>query len=223
MLCSTYCTLEHLRIFSACRHHTQFKGITDQFPVQFLIEHCTQCLMSVFFALAGCLLLTGTVIYPDFNKYVAYILFIVCMQSRLLCNLFDGMVAIEGGKKSANGDLYNDMPDRFADALFIIPVGYVAGGFGIELGWLAALLAVMTAYFRWIGAYKTQQHFFNGPMAKQHRMALLTLCFVIATCTIHWGYEQIVCLITLILMNIGLIATLIHRLYLMSHTNNEAK
>ena len=80
-------------------------------------------MMSVFFALAGCLLLTGTVIYPDFNKYVAYILFIVCMQSRLLCNLFDGMVAIEGGKKSANGDLYNDMPDRFADALFIIPVG----------------------------------------------------------------------------------------------------
>ena len=57
-------------------------------------------MMSVFFALAGCLLLTGTVIYPDFNKYVAYILFIVCMQSRLLCNLFDGMVAIEGGKKS---------------------------------------------------------------------------------------------------------------------------
>ena len=47
--------------------------------------------------------------------------------------------------------------------------------FGIELGLLAALLAVMTAYFRWIGAYKTHQHFFNGPMAKQHRMALLTL------------------------------------------------
>ena len=110
-------------------------------------------MMSVFFAMVGCLLLIGTVIYPGFNKYVAYILFIVCMQSRLLCNLFDGMVAIEGGKKSANGDLYNDMPDRFADALFIIPVGYVAGGFGIELGWLAALLAVMTAYFRWIGAY----------------------------------------------------------------------
>ena len=122
-------------------------------------------MMSVFFAMVGCLLLIGTVIYPGFNKYVAYILFIVCMQSRLLCNLFDGMVAIEGGKKSANGDLYNDMPDRFADALFIIPVGYVAGGFGVELGWLGALLAVMTAYFRWIGAYKTHQHFFNGPMA----------------------------------------------------------
>ena len=181
-------------------------------------------MMSIFFAMVGCLLLIGTVIDPGFNKYVAYILFIVCMQSRLLCNLFDGMVAIEGGKKSANGDLYNDMPDRFADALFIIPVGYVAGGFGIELGWMAALLAVMTAYFRWIGAYKTHQHFFNGPMAKQHRMALLTLAFVAATCTIHAGYDRMVCLIALIIMNVGLVATLIHRLYLMSHTtNNEIK
>ena len=44
-------------------------------------------MMSVFFAMIGCLLLIGTVIYPGFNKYVAYILFIVCMQSRLLCNL----------------------------------------------------------------------------------------------------------------------------------------
>ena len=192
-------------------------------------------MMSVFFALIGCVLLVCTVIYPDFNKYVAYILFIVCMQSRLLCNLFDGMVAIEGGKKSANGDLYNgkksangdlynDMPDRFADALFIIPVGYVAGGFGIELGWLAALLAIMTAYFRWIGAYKTHEHYFNGPMAKQHRMALLTVTFVIAAGTLHWGYEQIVCLIALILMNIGLIVTLIRRLYFIAHTsNNELK
>ena len=111
------------------------------------------------------------------------------------------------------------MPDRFADALFIIPVGYVAGGFGVELGWLGALLAVMTAYFRWIGAYKTHQHFFNGPMAKQHRMALLTLTFVVATCTIHSGYDRMVCFIALIIINIGLIATLIHRLYPLTFQN----
>lgn len=178
-------------------------------------------MMSVFFALIGCILLICTIIFPQFNKYIAYILFIACVQSRLLCNLFDGMVAIEGGKKSANGDLYNDMPDRFADALFIIPVGYVAGGIGVELGWLAGLLAIMTAYFRWIGAYKTHQHFFNGPMAKQHRMALLTATFAIAACTVPWGYEQTVCLIALIIMNTGLIATLIYRLYLMSHTTNN--
>lgn len=58
-------------------------------------------------------------------------------------------------------------------------------------------------------------------MAKQHRMALLTFAFVVATCTLHCGHEQTVCLITLIVMNIGLIATLIHRLYLMSHTTNH--
>lgn len=178
-------------------------------------------LMSVFFALAGCVLLIGTVAYPGFNKYIAYFLFIVCMQARLLCNLFDGMVAIEGGKKSANGDLYNDMPDRFADALFIVPVGYVAGGFGVELGWLAALLAVTTAYFRWIGAYKTHRHFFNGPMAKQHRMAFLTVTFVVAACTIPWGYEHLVCFVALVLMNAALVATLINRLYLMAHAATD--
>lgn len=29
---------------------------------------------------------------------------------RLLCNLLDGMVAVEGGKRSKSGELYNDVP-----------------------------------------------------------------------------------------------------------------
>ena len=62
MLCSTYCTLEHLRIFSACRHHTQFKGITDQFPVQFLIEHCTQCPVEQLDDLCAVIVLSGIII-----------------------------------------------------------------------------------------------------------------------------------------------------------------
>src|SRR4051812_33480236 len=33
---------------------------------------------------------------------------------RLLCNLFDGMVAMEGGKKTASGELFNDIPDRIS-------------------------------------------------------------------------------------------------------------
>ena len=33
-----------------------------------------------------------------------------CVQMRLLCNLIDGMVAIEGGKKSRVGVLYNGYP-----------------------------------------------------------------------------------------------------------------
>lgn len=29
---------------------------------------------------------------------------------RLLCNMLDGMVAVEGGKRSKSGELYNDVP-----------------------------------------------------------------------------------------------------------------
>lgn len=177
--------------------------------------------MSVVFAIIGGSMLMITVFYPYFNKYIAYIIYILCIQMRLLCNLFDGMVAIEGGKKTPNGDLYNDIPDRFADVFLIIPVGYVAGGIGVELGWCAAVLAVMTAYFRWIGAYKTHSHFFSGPMAKQHRMALLTGCFAVALCLIHWGYDSVVCLITLIIMNLGLIITLFRRLYFISTIKSQ--
>ncbi|MBR6105438.1 MAG: CDP-alcohol phosphatidyltransferase family protein [Paludibacteraceae bacterium] len=175
-------------------------------------------LMSIFFSIVGCSLLLSSVLL-GLNRYIAYILFAGCVQCRLLCNLFDGMVAVEGGKRSPNGDLYNDMPDRFADAFFIVPVGYVVGGIGVELAWLAALNAVMTAYFRWIGAYKTHNHYFNGPMAKQHRMAVLTFASLAAAVAIPFGYAQTVYLVALVVINIGLVATLINRLCLMTHNN----
>lgn len=176
----------------------------------------------VFSAIGGGVLLLST-LSLSISPYLALVVYIICIQLRLLCNLFDGMVAIEGGKKTENGDLYNDIPDRLSDVFLIVPAGYVAGGIGVELGWLAAILAVMTAYFRWIGAYKTQNHYFNGPMAKQHRMALLTLASVVGLCLLHLGYCSIVFFITLILMNIGLVATLINRLYLISHPSKENK
>lgn len=176
---------------------------------------------SVFFAAVGAVVLLYSVFCGSLLFYISFPIYILCIQLRLLCNLFDGMVAIEGGKKSANGDLYNDVPDRFADVLLIVPAGYVAGGIGVELGWLAAILAVMTAYFRWIGAYKTKMHYFFGPMAKQHRMALLTCMALVGLATIHVGYYPQVFLIGLILMNIGLCVTLGRRLYLMSHCKTK--
>jgi phosphatidylglycerophosphate synthase len=172
-------------------------------------------LSTVFSALGGGVLF-GSVRYGFPAPWVALIVYIVGIQLRLLCNLFDGMVAVEGGKKSRNGDLYNDVPDRFSDALLIVPAGYVAGGIGVELGWLAALLAVMTAYLRWIGACKTRQHFFNGPMAKQHRMFLLTVAAAIGLCLTPWGYERLTFGIMLAVMNLLLIATIVNRLRLIA-------
>ncbi len=49
------------------------------------------------------------------------------IQLRLLCNLLDGMVAVEGGRKSKVGVLYNEVPDRIADSLFLVALGYASG------------------------------------------------------------------------------------------------
>jgi len=99
------------------------------------------------------------------------------IQARLLCNLFDGMVAVEGGKASVTGALYNEVPDRIADSALLVALGYAAGhGW---LGWLGALLAAITAYIRTLGGSLGQAQDFRGPMAKQHRMATMTIaCFV---------------------------------------------
>ena len=79
------------------------------------------------------------------------------------------------------GALYNEFPDRVADALLLVPIGYLAG---VEwLGWLCALLATLTAYVRLMGGALLQPQSFQGPMAKQHRMAVLTLaCLAAAAC-----------------------------------------
>lgn len=101
----------------------------------------------------------------------------VCVQLRLLCNLFDGMVAVEGGKQTATGALYNEFPDRIADTFLIVGLGYAA--FSPTLGWIAALLAALTAYIRQTGAGLGFTHDFQGPMAKQQRMFVLTIACVL--------------------------------------------
>jgi len=99
-----------------------------------------------------------------------------------LCNLFDGMVAVEGGKHTPAGELYNDMPDRVADVLILVAAGYACPlPWGVELGWGAAVLAVMTAYVRTLSASIGAPVDFRGPMAKQQRMAALTLACLCGT------------------------------------------
>lgn len=100
-----------------------------------------------------------------------------CIQGRLLCNLFDGMVAVEHGRQTALGAVYNEFPDRIADSLLIVAAGYAAGW--PALGWFGALAAALTAYVRVFGAACGFGHDFRGPMAKQHRMALLTAACVL--------------------------------------------
>ncbi len=102
----------------------------------------------------------------------------LCIQLRLLCNLIDGMVAVEGGQGTATGPLYNELPDRIADSLLLVAAGYAVGV--PAMGWLAALLAAITAYVRTLGGSLGLAQDFRGPQAKPQRMALLTVSCLLA-------------------------------------------
>lgn len=101
----------------------------------------------------------------------------VGIQLRLIANLLDGMVAVEGGKGGPTGELWNEAPDRVSDAAILIGAGYAVGGVPV-LGWAAALVAVFTAYVRALGASVGAGQMFLGPMAKPHRMAVMTVACV---------------------------------------------
>ncbi|HYT90857.1 MAG TPA: CDP-alcohol phosphatidyltransferase family protein [Gemmataceae bacterium] len=97
----------------------------------------------------------------------------VCVQLRLLANMLDGMVAIEGARAAPVGELFNEIPDRVSDAATLIGAGYAAGG-DLVLGYSAACAALFTAYVRAMGKVAGANQEFCGPMAKQQRMFLVT-------------------------------------------------
>jgi phosphatidylglycerophosphate synthase len=135
-------------------------------------------LLSLVFAAAG----TAGLLWLD--RPWNYLACAAGVQLRLLCNLLDGMVAIEGGRKSKVGALYNEVPDRVADSLFLVGMGYAIGT--PWLGWLAALAAAVTAYIRVLGGTLGLGQDFRGPMAKPHRMAALTLGCLLSMAEHGW-------------------------------------
>ncbi|MCA8991094.1 MAG: CDP-alcohol phosphatidyltransferase family protein [Planctomycetaceae bacterium] len=181
----------------------------------------TISLMSVVFgALAGgCLVLAG--------RQDAALTRIGCLlgaaasiQLRLLCNLFDGMVAVEHGMKSKSGEIFNELPDRFADLFILLGAGFVDDlAWSVQLGWCAATLAVLTAYVRALGASAGAGQHFLGPMAKQHRMAAMTICCLLGIVSaasawnlpiMSWGLGLIIigCLITVARRTVRIVRTL---------------
>jgi phosphatidylglycerophosphate synthase len=130
-------------------------------------------------------------------------------QFRLLCNLFDGMVAIEGGKQAPDGPFWNEFPDRVADILILIGAGYGAGQ--PALGWAAGAFAVLTAYTRELGRNCGLPADFSGPMAKQHRMAAITAAAVLSLAEPLWSGHNEVLVGALWLIAVGAAITAIRR------------
>lgn len=96
------------------------------------------------------------------------------IQLRLIANMLDGMVAIASQKASRLGELYNELPDRVSDAAIIIGAGYAVGGLP-TLGYIATAIAILTPYIRAVGKAAGASNLFVGPMAKPHRMFVLTI------------------------------------------------
>ena len=169
---------------------------------------------AIFFAglAAACLVLTPKRQGPTTSTL--FVAAAVAIQLRLVANLMDGMVAIEGGMQTKLGLLFNDLPDRLADALILVAAGYAIQWvrWGAELGWAAALLALMTAYVRLLGAAMGATQWFIGPMAKQHRMAVLTAACLLAALEAAIGRTEHVITAALMVISLGCVATLVRRL-----------
>ncbi len=143
-----------------------------------------------------------------------YVLAAICIPLRLLCNLFDGLLAVEGGLGTSTGDIYNEFPDRISDVIILVAAGYSAGDiqWSSELGWLAAIMALLIADIRFLGASIGTQHYFCGPMAKPHRMSLLTVALLLTACETLWDGNGQIIFAALAIIILGGFITIIRRL-----------
>ncbi|HUM17695.1 MAG TPA: CDP-alcohol phosphatidyltransferase family protein [Candidatus Nitrosotalea sp.] len=160
---------------------------------------------------AACLLIT-TAVEPGWRSLL-FLGAAAVIPLRGLCNLCDGLMAIEGRLRTRSGEIFNDLPDRFSDALMLVAAGYAipAPGWGPGLGWLAALLAALTAHVRVLGVAAGAAPQFGGPMAKTHRMVVLGAASVGAGAESLCGLPPRALGLGLFLVTLGCAITIVRR------------
>lgn len=153
-----------------------------------------------------------------FGRGLFLLIAILSIVARLLANMMDGMVAVEGGMGEADGPVWNELPDRISDALIFVGAGAglaVADAGPDALGWMAAILALICAYVRELGTQLTAQHGykpdFSGPLAKQQRMAVLGAGALIGMFEGFWGWDFVAIKIALWVVIAGTTLTIILR------------
>lgn len=171
----------------------------------------------MFFGCVAGALLAATAHVAPIAERICFALGAGAEQLRLLCNMLDGMVAVESGRASRVGELFNELPDRVSDAATLIGAGYAAGGLP-ALGFVAACMAMFTAYVRAQGKVAGANQEFCGPMAKPQRMFVITVaalfCAVApASWQPRWGAAAAGILsIALGIIIVGTVITVIRRL-----------
>ena len=201
----------------AVRRWSLFEKLSAQLATAGVTPNAISVSSMVFGCGAGiCLVLTSRTEAFSLAHRACWLSAAALVQMRLIANLLDGMVAIEGGKRSAVGELYNEVPDRVSDTAILVGAGYAFGA-ASWLGYPAALVALFVAYVRAIGASVGAGQAFVGPMAKQQRMATITLTAVLlgllpeAWMPTYDGQYGLMAL-ALLLIILGGVATSIRRL-----------
>ena len=146
----------------------------------------------------------------DAHPWFVWVLGAVFVQLRLLANLYDGMVAVLRQVASPVGELYNEVPDRVSDAATLIGFGYAAGS-GPVLGFVATIFAIFLAYLRAQGKVAGAHQEFCGPMAKQQRMAMVTIA-AIACAVVPGASDWQIPMFALWVIIAGSIVTIIRRM-----------
>jgi len=167
----------------------------------------------VFAGLAG-LCFYATALATGADRVLLFIGAALFCQLRLLANMLDGMVAVEAGKGGPDGPVWNELPDRFADIAVLVGAGYSMAELGqapASLGWAAAVAAVMTAYVREVVRAAGAPADFSGPMAKPHRMFVMTMAALVSTLEPLWGWQGQVVHIALWIVLIGATFTALNR------------
>lgn len=189
---------------------------------------------SVVAALAGASALIASAQVGDGARAALLVVAALCMPLRLLLNMLDGMLAVEKGMHSPLGDLYNELPDRIADVLFLGAAGVAAAGvasvggpggvdLGLALGAVAAVLALFTAYIRTLGASLGVGNHFAGPLAKPARMWVLGATCLVASVEpwLPWSTGSAL-LVGLGVIALGSLVTCVRRLRLIARDLRQA-
>ena len=173
--------------------------------------NCISVFSVVFSAMASILMLWKV-------NIETFVFIVACLLLRLICNMLDGMVAIEYGKKSVSGILYNEVPDRISDICIFFSAGFITGRTqDMILGSLIACIAVFTAYIRILGETLGQKHIFKGYGQKQHRVFLLIATIMAYVVFLH----PIIMTIGLSVILVASLQTCIVRLYIINRMIEE--
>jgi phosphatidylglycerophosphate synthase len=119
-------------------------------------------------ALGGALLLLS----PDMPWLLAVVPLLAGV--RLILNLLDGQLARLTGRTHRRGELYNEVGDRLADALFIAPVAFLAGA-QPETVLIGLGIAILASYVGITARAAGGERIYRGILSKPGRMVLLSV------------------------------------------------